>query len=133
MASIVKLASSPTHFSQQWHYSDLEVLGIRSYQPLTAKSPPSAEREGRREEKQEETIAEVVPEPQTAQDEPATAEEIGEEATPTEEGATPTGEDAVLDGLSTEIQDMLKVRAEASCKMGPLLLAHLLQTADYYR
>ncbi len=107
MAAIVKLASSPTHFSQQWHYSDLEVLGIRCYQPPTVGSA-AADGEGQKEEGGE-------AQPQSLEEPPA-AEEAGppaEETTPTSEeateGDTPTEEDVVLEGLPSEIQDMLKV------------------------
>lgn len=103
MPSVVKLASGPTHFSQQWQYSDLEVLGIHRYQPPTVRSPAVAEEEV----EEPEQTAEAKPEPQTSE-EPSTAEK----ATLTEE-ATPTEEEVVLEGLSTEIQDMLKVRAPA--------------------
>jgi len=108
--SVVKVACKPTHFSQKWQLADLEVLGIQSYHPASPKKSKSSDNEAGGEDKagNEDKVGDEAKARDGAEEE---KEENKNERS--ESPTSPATDESILEGLSDEIQEMLKVMHEA--------------------
>ena len=158
LPSIVKLAGRPTNLSTKWHLSDLEVLGIQTYQhvssipepvPVSAKpgvageaKPQGASGEGATPGGPEVTLEEEgEPEVKSKLAPPPKEERHKTEAVPKKTLAE-REEEKALEGVPKDVHDMLKIMGEAfQCKLSILRalyeaagkdMQQLVQNTDQY-